>query len=313
MKLRALIGCSTLLMLAVAAPAADPQLLRLVMPDARIVSGVDVARVKTSALGNFFLSQLPASDSGFQQFVGMTGFDPRRDIHEVLLASADPRQKSGLMLVRGTFDGPRIIALFKSNGGTPINYNGVDIISHSGKKQGFSEAVAFLDSSIAVAGDLDSVKAAIDRRKTSATLNPVLAAKVANLSGSQDAWGVSLIPPSELAGKFPEKHVDSALQGDLVKAIEQTSGGIRFGQAIEFTAEAVARTDQDATSLADVLKFFVNLAQLQGGKDAAALSAMLQNLIVKAEANTVKVSFSIAESDLETLIKFSTHRAAIRP
>ncbi|MEO7653781.1 MAG: hypothetical protein ABIZ80_25265, partial [Bryobacteraceae bacterium] len=232
MKLRAFIGCSILLTLAVAAPAADPQLLSLVMPDARIVSGVDFDRVKTSAIGNFFLSQIPASDSGFQKFVGTTGFDPRRDIHEVLLASVDPRQKTGLLLIRGAFDGPRIVALFRSSGKTPISHNGIDVISHPGHKQGFSEAVAFLDSSIAVAGDLQSVKAAIDRRKmaASAALSPALTAKVTHLSGTQDAWAVSLIPPSELAGKFPQKQVDSALQGDLVKAIEQTSGGVRFGQ-----------------------------------------------------------------------------------
>ena len=100
-----LLAVSSLLALATVASAADPQLLKLVMPDAKVVSGIDIDKVRSTPFGMFFLNQLPAPDSEFQQFVNATGFDPRRDIHEVLMASpGDPAKKSGLLLVRGDFD-----------------------------------------------------------------------------------------------------------------------------------------------------------------------------------------------------------------
>ena len=44
---------------------------------------------------------LPAPDSSFQEFVNATGFDPRRDIHEILMASpGDPAKKSGLLAAK---------------------------------------------------------------------------------------------------------------------------------------------------------------------------------------------------------------------
>jgi len=64
--------------MATVASAADSQLLKLVMPDARVVSGVDVDHIKTTPFGQFFLSQFLV-DSGFKELVDATGFDPRRE------------------------------------------------------------------------------------------------------------------------------------------------------------------------------------------------------------------------------------------
>jgi len=63
-------------------------------------------------------------------------------------------------------------------------------------------------------------------------------------------------------------------------------------------------------SLADVVKFFANMASMQGsGGNAGQLAALLQNLTVNAQANAVKLSVSIPENDLEALIKLSSGSA----
>src|SRR5439155_17329421 len=151
MKLRCL-AVTILFALATVASAADPQLLQLVMPDAKVLSGIDVDRVKAAPFGQFFLSQLPI-DAGFDQFVALTGFDPRRDVHEVLMASpGDPQRKSGLLLVRGRFDSQRILALLKADGKIPETYHGIGIFSGGKPVHGISQAAAFLDDSTLVAG-----------------------------------------------------------------------------------------------------------------------------------------------------------------
>ncbi len=301
--------------LAGAAPAADSQLLKLVMPDAKVVSGIDVDRVKATAFGQFVLSQLPAGDAGLNDLLAATGFDPRRDIHEIMMASpADPQSKSGLLLVRGSFDGQRILALFKLSGKSPEMYHGVAIVSSGQPAHGISHAMAFLDDSTVAAGDLDSVRGAIDRRGVASRLDASLADRISRTSVNQDIWVVSTAPISSFASVMPDKNVKGAMQGDLIQAIQQSSGGIRFGNMIEFSGELTARTDKDAASLADVVKFFMNMAAGHGqGGGLGQLTALLQNLTVNAEANAVKLFVAIPENDLETLIKVSGGRAVKGP
>ena len=306
MKLRSL-TLSFLSFIATAASAADPQLLKLLMPDAKVVSGFDVDRVKATPFGQFFLSQLP-SDSGFNEMVALSGFDPRRDIHEVLMASpGDAQKKSGLLVVRGTFDTARIATLIQSSGQPVELYKGIGIFGTAkGGPGGVSQGAAFLDTSIAVMGDLDSVRGVIDRRNGGGGPGAELTNRIVRTSANQDAWVVSLAPVSAFAPAMPDRNIGAALQGDLIKAIEQSSGGVRFGSVIEINGELTARTSQDASSLADVLKFFMSMAQANA---PAGPAAIIKNLTVSAEANAVKLSVAISEIELESLIRLSSGRA----
>ena len=67
--------------------AADPQLLNLVMPDAKVLAGVNVEQAKGTQFGQYVLNQLQTHDADMQQLVALTGFDPRRDVRELLVAS----------------------------------------------------------------------------------------------------------------------------------------------------------------------------------------------------------------------------------
>jgi hypothetical protein len=314
MKLRFSLVFSLLVMTG-AASAADPQLLRLVMPDAKVVSGIDFERAKSTPFGLFLMAQLPSTDQGLNELITLTGFDPRRDIREIVMASpADPQTKAGLLLVRGSFDSQRILTAFKRDGKGAETYHGVAIVSTGHAPHGVSQALAFLDDSTVVAGDIESVRGTIDRRGASSNLDASLADAISRASLNQDIWVVSTAPVSAFASVMPDKNVKGALQGDLIKAIQQSSGGIRFGKMIEISGELTARTDKDASSLADVVKFFMNMAAMQGaGGELGHLTALLQNLTVNANANAVKLFVSIPENDLEALIKVAGGRVAHGP
>jgi hypothetical protein len=111
----------------------------------------------------------------------------------------------------------------------------------------------------------------------------------------------------------PERNVRGALQGDVFKSIEQSSGAIRFGNVIEISGELIARTNADATSLADVLKFLSSMLQMNApAGQAAQFAALLQNLTVTAQANAVKFSILIPEVDFETALRLATSRVGAR-
>jgi hypothetical protein len=303
MKVRAVYPAIALLLFSGLLRAADQQLVNLLMPDAKVVAGVHVDQAKNSPFGQFMLSRLQAGEDGLGKLTGATGFDPRRDLREILMGTVGQPGQKGLVLARGTFDATRIFEAARSAGQTVENYKGVDILT--GKEDASTHALAFLDGSIAIAGDLDNVHGAIDRRSGNNSLDPALAAKVGLLSTSLDAWSVSTVPMAALAnGKLPDTKLNGLLNSDVLKTVTQTSGGIKFGATIQFSAEAVARSDKDATALADVVRFLGNMLQVNAPTaSAAAVTSLLQSLDVKTDGNTVKLALAIPEDQLEKLMQ----------
>ena len=82
-------------------------------------------------------------------------------------------------------------------------YNGVNILSDPKKKEA---GLAFLDATTVVAGDIASVKGAIDRTKTPQSLPAAVSVKVNQWSNSQDAWGITTVPPSSLVPRRQGRH-----------------------------------------------------------------------------------------------------------
>src|SRR5690242_16131850 len=111
---------------------ADPVLMRMAPPDAKLVGGIDVQRSTASALGQFLLSRVQNDDSAFRDFIAATDFDPRRDIREVIVVSTgDQNRGHGLVLVRGNFDVAKLISHAKSKGVATTEYNGASVITNN--------------------------------------------------------------------------------------------------------------------------------------------------------------------------------------
>lgn len=300
-----------LLATAAFAAAADPSLMSLVMPDARVLSGVNVAQARNSRLGQFLLSQAPPAEASadFQKFVQASGFDPRYQLDEVLIASPGGKQgQTKLVLARGTFDASAIRALAVAAGAQVSAYKGVDLISPPPKKAPEAVALAFLSGSVAAAGDTASVKAAIDRSQGGAPGGPAeaLQQKAGLLSAAQEAWFVSTVPVSEISAQIPDQGPNGILKGNALQSISEVSGGIKLGDLVKFTAAVVTGTAEDAKSLADVLKFLAGLAALHskpGQQMPPFVQSLLGSLTLAASGNVVNVGLSAAAADLEKLIQ----------
>src|ERR1041385_6184613 len=108
--------------------AVDPTLLRLVMPDAKVVAGLQVDHAKSSVFGQFVLSHMQMDDAGFKKFVTDMGFDPRRDVTEIVIASnweqTSPESR-WLVMARGVFDVAKIAHVAEANGSLTTNVQGV--------------------------------------------------------------------------------------------------------------------------------------------------------------------------------------------
>jgi hypothetical protein len=281
--------------------AADSQLLNLVMPDAKVLAGVNVDQAKTTPFGVYVLSQIQAQGAQhLQQVAALTGFDPTRDLHELLIASnAGPGNQSGLILARGNFDASRIQAAGIAGGGTTTSYNGVTLLLDP--KQ--THAVAFLDPTLAVAGDVATVKAAIDRQSAPAPLSAAIMVQVNQWSGAEDAWAIAATPLANLKPPVnPSNPPNPAIQ-NAFQNIQQAAGGVKFGDPIVWTGQLQADTAQNATSVTGVVQFLASLAQMQAQQKNPQAAGILNSLSVTTSGNQVNLSLSVPEAQAEQAFK----------
>lgn len=69
------------------ARAADSRLVALMMPDAKVIAGVNVDQAKVSPFGQWVLGQMQPGDNQFKELKTLTGFDPVHNVHELLVGS----------------------------------------------------------------------------------------------------------------------------------------------------------------------------------------------------------------------------------
>ena len=282
--------------------AVDADLLRYAGPDTKEIAGVYVDRAAASPLGVFLQSMAGPENRDFTNLIIATGFDPRRDLREIVVASAGQAQgrKSGLIAARGTFNGAQLGALAVLSGGKKESYNGVDIYFSGGRHGG--AWFAFPEPSIALFGDETMLRAAIDRRSKTTEMDARLLAKTQTAS-SQDVWFAAIGQTGVALGK---RFVP-------LESLDVVSGGLTLGSVVQLNAEAMMRSEKDAQALLGVIKMVTGLLQLQQEKNPglARVLPFLQNADAKVEGAAVLFSTFASESDVEQLIRGPRKLASI--
>jgi hypothetical protein len=277
--------------------AADPQLLNLVMPDAKVLAGVNVEQAKGTQFGQYVLNQLQTHDAQMQQLVALTGFDPRRDVSELLVASDGVAgSKTGLALARGNFDIAKITAAATVAGAATEVYNGFTILEDPKNKEA---GIVFLDATKVAAGDVASVKGAIDRLKTPQPLPVAVTDKVNQWSLSQDAWGITTVPPDSLV---PAGQGTQNPMFNVGKSVQAAAGGVKFGALVVFSGEAQCDTAENAKTLGDMIQLLINMAQMQANLDPTA-AALIKSVTVTASDNLMKIQASLPEDVFQQLLQ----------
>jgi hypothetical protein len=298
-----------LLISASIAGAVDPVLLDQVMPEAKVFVGINFAGISMSPLGQMALAQSEASSEQLKALTRTVGFDPLKDMREILIASTGEEKDSrSLVLLRGTF--PKIEVLAKATGAAIRSYKGIPVLSM--KEQTSLTMMALLDASTIAVGDQKSVQAAIDRRGVNVGLDSRLVARVQEMSRQYDFWMVGKVPEgASPAASAQSQQLGGLMQGDIVKSVVEFGGGVKLGSELTIAAEAVTKTEKDAAALADVVKFFIGMAQMSAQKDPKAANSMafLQKLNLRAEGNVAKMSLTIPAAEMEKVVQAALSQA----
>ena len=103
---------------------------------------------------------------------------------------------------------------------------------------------------------------------------------------------------------MPDPNLSGAMKGNLLAAINEASGGIRFGGTVNIFAEAITRSEKDAQALVDVVKFVAGMVQLnrQNNPAAGQVATLLDTLDCKTAGNITTISLAIPELQLEQML-----------
>jgi hypothetical protein len=282
MKIR--ITICTLLAFSATLYSADSQMLGLVMPDAKFLAGMYPDRLPVS-FQQFLLPMFPtAALAEFRVLLAAPALDASHDIHEVLMASADPTMPAGLILARGMFNVSQIEDFLTAQGQTVADYNGVPLISDADGAQ----AIAFPDGSLAIIGAPADITAAIDRATAATVPDKTLTSLVNELSTTKDAWWVSIFRP-EVPSDL--KTLGQTALGALAK-VQRGTIGVKYGGTVQWTAEMLMDTPQDAGAMANIIRILSSLSDVSQTRPLLLIQPTLKNMVISAKGTTLTLSLS---------------------
>jgi hypothetical protein len=101
-----------------------------------------------------------------------------------------------------------------------------------------------------------------------------------------------MVPPASLAPPVKDMQPNPILTA--AQNVQQSAGGVKFGSNVVFSAEAICDTAQNASTLGDLVKFMMNMAQMQAAQNPQA-QALINSVQVTPSGNVLKVSASLPQ------------------
>ncbi|HWD00131.1 MAG TPA: hypothetical protein VG456_25405 [Candidatus Sulfopaludibacter sp.] len=300
----AIVPALALLVSATAGAAVDPNLLGLVMPEAKVLYGVQVQQTLASPFGQFAISHLP-QNAAMTRFEAATGFDLQRDLREILVASSSTGNLSDgsdvLVLASGAFAPDKVLALAGVIGAKVSDYQGVSMITPP--QQHDARVFAFLDASTIAIGSESAVRGVIDRRSAQAVFAGPLFQKALDASATHDAWFATVTPLTDL---IPANSTGGFDPTALLQSVIESWVGVHFDiNGLTLAAEALTHSPNEAQGLAGMLKLVSGMLK---GTPAAAL----QNAQISASGAVMRVILTVPEQDLERSFPGAAPRRAAR-
>jgi hypothetical protein len=233
------------------------------------------------------------------QFARETGFDPRRDVRELLFASS-PR--GSVMLARGTFH---------LNSATLKNvkrtrYGQYDIWGQGGS--GF----CILDSTLAAAGELPVLEAALDEWKsgTHTAAQPLLA-HAGGVNPQSQLWGVSTAAASFLADHPPGANsgIDFA---KIFRSLQDTWFQADLSAGVRSEVHGTTVTEKDAINLRDTVRGIVGLGRLNVPENQSDLLRVWDGITVDQQGRSISLHADIAQNMIDKMVEMMNAPPAAR-
>jgi hypothetical protein len=266
----------------------DNVLVKMVPPGSTALMGVHMDQVRQTALYRKLLADQNLTQ--LDQFSRETGFDPRRDVRELLFATTP---QGGVMLARGAFhlNPPALKEMKKTRHGEYEIWNN--------GKNGF----CLLDSTLAVAGEIPAIEAALEEWKSgSHTAAQSLLARAVNVNPHAQIWGISTGAASFLADHLPP--ASSGLDFSKVfRGLEDTWFQADLNAGLRAEVHGTTSSEKDAINLRDAVRGMVGLGRLNVPENQPEMLRLWDGVTVDQQGRALTLRADIAQELIDRLVQ----------
>jgi hypothetical protein len=269
----------------------DNVLARMVPDDSVTLIGMRMEQLKSTPLFQKLVAQekLPQMD----EFARESGFDPRRDVRDLLLAS---NGKQTVLLARGSFH-VKVPAQAKA-----VNYHGYVIVSRGGT-QPAEGGFCILDSTLAAAGPLPALEAALDQYKSGNRKNAAaLLTRARAIAEDYQLWGVTAGNSSFMPANGPGASKGPDF-GRIVRSLQNALFEADLRNGLKGTVEGYCASAQDAKSLGDATRGMVGMARLNTPENQPELLRVWDGIKVEQSDRKLTLTVDVGQDLVDQILK----------
>ncbi len=272
----------------------DNVLARLVPADSVSLFGARMDQLKGTPLYQRLVVREKFDQ--LDEFAATTGFDPRRDVRDLLVASS-AKAKNGILLARGSFHVTDNVARLKDI--RKVSYHGYVIYANDGEDSGF----CILDPTLAVAGPISTMHEALDQYKAGSREGATaLLAKARAVPIQFQLWAVSLGGADFIANNIPDSG-NAANFGKIFRTLQNTAFEANLSRGLSAIAEGSCRTDLDAKNLADAARGLIGFGRLSVPDSQPELLRIWDGIQVEREARNIRIKADIPQELIDRLVQ----------
>ena len=269
----------------------DNVLARMVPADTVTLIGMRMEQLRVTPLFQKLIAQQKLPQ--FDDFAKESGFDPRRDVRDVLLAS---NGKQTVLLARGNF---HVTVPPKAN---KLNYHGYVIVTNN-DAPGHEAGFCILDSTLAVAGPLPVLESALDQYKSGKTNNAsALLTKARSIDEAYQLWVIANGNQTFLSQNLPGAPQGFDI-GRIFRSLQNTLIEADLRSGLKGFAEGDCVTAQDAKSLSDATRGMVGMGRLNTPENQPDLLRLWDGIKVQQTDRKVTVTVDIGQDLIDQLLK----------
>jgi hypothetical protein len=273
----------------------DNVLAKLIPADTQALLGARMEQLRSAPLYVKLVAQQKLTQ--LDSFAAETGFDPRRDVRDLVLASSG-RPNSSVLLARGTFhiDQSKIdVKTFKK-----VLYRGYVLTVTQKDEAGF----CIMDSTLAIAGPMASMKAALDHYLSpKPDTSNVLLDQARAVPQQFQVWSVSTGAADFLSNNLPHDG-NAANFGKIFRSMENTHFEADLSRGLNANAHGQCRTEADAKSLGDAVRGLIGFGRLSVPDNQPELLRLWDGLHVDQTQRTITITANISQDLIDKLVQF---------
>lgn len=257
----------------------DMGLTALAPADTTFVLGADLDAIRNTHVFQKYVDQvsLPQMD----EFAKKTGIDPRRDLHKILSCS---NGKTAIFLARGNFASGKSVQI---EGLSRTEYKGHTLFGNE------QSGVLFWNSSTAVGGRTEELRALADSGGNGRGLPSALLQKAASVGPNAQVWGAFNGGLQNVNLGLPEQsNAGQVLR--ILRGIDNGTLGIDLRDGFGLEIHVECQTANDAKHVHDAVRGVIGLGRLSTPDNQPEMLKLYDAINIQQDQTKVDVTARIA-------------------